>query len=829
MRILRFSLLGLWREWRSGELRLLSFSLILAVAAVTSVGFFTDRVEQALQQQGNELLAADLVIESSNPLPEEFNLQAAAEGLEMAQTLSFPSVVMVRDEPQLVQVKAVSAGYPLRGELLIRELPESPIVAAERIPQPGRVWVEPRLLLLLDLHPGDSLSLGERRFSIERLIELEPDRGGNLFQLAPRVMIDLQDIPSTGLVSAASRVKHRLLLAGPPSSVARFRDWSEPRLPDNARILSISDARPELRNALERGSRFLALAALVTVLVTGAAVALSTRRLVERQSDAVAVMRCLGAQSSFLRNSLILRLLLLILLTGLAGALAGYLAQIIITNLLSDWLTQSLPPPSPRPLLTGLATGAITLFGFALPPLMHLPKVSPLKVLRRDLGVVQPGPWLLGLSALSALGLLIYWEAGEPRMALTLLSGVVVLLLLLSLLALLLIRLAGKLQQRARGIQRFGLASLSRHPGTTLLQVCGFGLGIMAILLLAVVRVDLLSAWEDSLPAGAPNRFLVNILPEQIAELETFLAQNRISNSGLHPMIRGRLSQINDQPVIPENYANPRARGLASREFNLSWGIQLQSDNQIIAGAWWQEENAAPQFSVDKGIAETLGIELGDRLTYSMGDRSFSAPVTSLRTVKWDSFNVNFFVIGSPATLRDEAATYITSFHLEPTQEKLAADLIKRFPNVTLLDVTAILQQVRRVMDRGSAAVEYIFLFTLAAGLLVLYAGILAGAEARSHESAILRTLGAARKQLLGAAAIEFATLGLLAGLLASLGAFITGQLLAQQIFQLEYGFSLWLWLGGVGGATLGIGLAGLFSAWPLVVRPPIQSLRQTE
>ncbi len=829
MKTWRFALLGLWREWRSGELRLLSFSLILAVAAVTSVGFFTDRVEQALQQQGNELLAADLVIESPDPLAPAFLEQARAIGLQLAHTLTFPSVVMGAGEPQLVQVKAVDGAYPLRGQLLLRSAPDAPVQTAEAIPSPGKVWIEPRLLVLLDLRPGDSIALGDSRFSIEQLIELEPDRGGNLFQLAPRVMINRQDIPATGLVTAASRVKHRMLLAGPAKSVALYQTWSESRLPDNARILSISDARPEFRNALERGSRFLALAALVTVLVTGAAVALSTRRMVERQSDAVAVMRCLGAQSDFLRNSLVLRLLLLVIATGLAGAMIGYLAQTVLASLLGDWLTQSLPPPSPRPLLTGFATGAITLFGFALPPLLNLPKVPPLRVLRRELEAVQPGPWLLGLSALCALGLLIFWEAGEPRLAATLLAGVVALLLALSLLALLLIRIAGKLQQRASGIQRFGLASLSRHPGTTLLQVCGFGLGIMAILLLAVVRVDLLSAWENTLPTGAPNRFLINIQPEQLTELESFLDQQGIQSSGLHPMIRGRLTQINGQPVVPEAYRNPRAQRLASREFNLSWGMQPQSDNQILAGNWWRDADAPAQFSVEEGIAEALGIELGDELTYSMGDRSISAPVSSLRTVKWDSFNVNFFVMGSPATLQNEAATYITSFYLDPTQEHVVAQLIKRFPNVTLLDVSAILAQVRRVMDRGSAAVEYIFLFTLAAGLLVLYAGILAGAEARSHESAILRTLGASRKQLLGAAAIEFAVLGLLAGLLASIGAFITGQLLAQQIFQLEYGFSPWLWLSGVGGATLGVGLAGLLSAWPLVIRPPLQSLRQAE
>jgi putative ABC transport system permease protein len=829
MRVWHFALLGLWREWRSGELRLLTFALILAVAAVTSVGFFSDRVEQALRHQGNELLAADLVIESTAPLPALFVQQAETDGLAIGRTLGFPSVVMGQGNPQLVQVKAVAGAYPLRGQLLLRERQGTPVYAADALPLPGEIWVEPRLLVLLEMQPGDEISLGESRFRVSRLIELEPDRGGNLFQLAPRVMLNQQDIPATGLVTPASRVKYRLLLAGPGQDIERFRRWSKARLPSDANILSIRDARPELRAALDRGSRFLALAALVTVLVTGAAVALSTRRLVERQSDSVAVMRCLGAQSSFLRNSLILRLLLLVLATGLVGALAGYLAQGVLAALLGEWLPQSLPAPSPRPLLTGFATGAITLFGFALPPLLNLPHVPPLRVLRRELGVPPPGPWLLGFSALAALSLLIFWEAGDNRLAAIILGGVIILLVCLSLLALGLIRIAGALQQRTRGIRRFGLASLSRHPGTTLLQVCGFGLGIMAILLLAVVRVDLLSAWERTLPKQAPNRFLINILPEQQLELEAFLAAQGIDTSGLHPMVRGRLTHINDRQVSPDNYTNPRARQLASREFNLSWGLRPQADNRITAGHWWGDAAAPAQLSVESGIAQALGIELGDRLTYRVADRPISAPVTSLRTVKWDSFNVNFFVIGSPATLRDAPATYITSFHLAPDREAISAELVRRFPNVTLLDVSAILEQVRRVMDRGTTAVEYIFLFTLAAGLLVLYAGILAGAEARRHEAAILRTLGARRGQLLGAAAVEFALLGLLAGLLASSGAFIVGQLLAQQIFQLDYGFSPWLWLSGVGGATLGIGLAGLLSAWPLVIRPPLQSLRQGE
>ncbi len=829
MKRLRFALRGLWRDWRGGELGLLSLALVLAVASVTSVGFFTDRVNLALQQQANELLAADLVIESSDPLPAEFTEKARAEQLDLSRSLSFPSVLMKDDKPQLVQVKAVDDAYPLRGQLLIRNADGDPARPAAVAPVPGSLWVEPRLSVLLDSRPGDRLHLGNSQLELRALIALEPDRGGNLFQLAPRILLNLADIPATGLVTPASRVKHRFMVAGAPDAVQGFKAWSTGRLPMNARILTVDDARPELRTALERGGRFLALAALVAVIVTGAAVALASRRLVERQADAVAVMRCLGASRAFLRDTLLLRLLLLVLFTGLLGALLGFLAQEVLSALVGQWIARELPTPSPRPLLTGLATGAMTLFGFALPALLRLPGVPPLRVLRRDLGPLPAGPWLTGLAAFAALAALLWWQAGDARLAGAVLGGICALLLALGLLGLLLVKSAAILQRRFTGIRRFGLAALSRHPVTTVLQICGFGLGIMAMLLLAVVRVDLLAAWERSLPEDAANRFLINVLPEQVPDLEAFLRQSGIDGSGLYPMIRGRLVGINGQKVDPESYANPRAQRLSAREFNLSWGDRPQSDNRVVAGRWWGANEAGPEFSVEKGIAETLGIGLGDTLTYWIAGRELTAPVTNLRSVQWDSFNVNFFVMGTPGLLRQEPATYVTSFHLPAERETVAVELVKRFPNVTVLDVSALMQQVRAVMDRGSTAVEYVFLFTLAAGLLVLYAGIQAGAEWRRRESAILRTLGARRNQLLGAAAVEFAALGLLAGLLATLGAAITGWVLADQVFELDYGFAPWLWLSGVGGSVLGIGLAGLIAAWPLVVRPPLESLRRAE
>jgi putative ABC transport system permease protein len=827
MKILRFALKSLWRDWRGGDLGLLAFALVLAVAAVTSVGFFTDRVDQALQQQGNELLAADLVIESADPLPELFAEQAATRGLRRSRSLSFPSVLLNADGPQLVQVKAVDDAYPLRGQLLLRTAAAGIASAAPAAPANGRLWVEPRLLTLLGSELGQSVRLGDSELVLDRLIAFEPDRGGNLFQLAPRVMLHIDGIPATGLVTAASRVRHRFMLAGDRAAIADYRHWASTRLPRNASILGIDNARPELRAALDRGSRFLSLAALVTVIVTGAAIALATRRMLERQADSIAVLRCLGAASGFLRLALLLKLLLLVVIASLLGALLGFGAQTVLSGLIGDWLTQGLPAPSPAPLLSGFATALLSVFGFALPALWRLPAVPPLRVLRHDLGPTPPGPWTIGLGGLGALSLLLFWQAGDAKLAAGIIGGVLGLLIVLAMLALLLVKGASIVQRRASGVGRFGLAALSRHPATTVLQVCGFGLGIMAMLLLAIVRVDLLSAWERSLPEQTPNRFLINILPEQAKPLQALLAEQQITGSGLHPMVRARLTRINERAVRAEDYTESRAQRLATREFNLSWAMQPQPDNQIIAGRWWADAHDAPQFSVEAGIAKTLGIDLGDTLTYWLGGQEISAPVTSLRSVQWDSFNVNFFVIGTPSLLREAPTTYVASFYLPPEREELAVILVKRFPNVTVLDVSSLLAQVKSVMARGSAAVEYVFLFTLAAGLLVLYAGIQAGAASRRREAAILRTLGARRSQLLGAAAVEFGVLGLLAGVLASLGASLTGQFIARQVFQLDYGFEPWLWVIGSGSALVGIGLAGLAATWPLVVRPPLQSLRQ--
>jgi len=817
------------RDWRSGDLYLLAAALALTVAAVTAVGLFTDRVERGMQRQGSELIASDLMLDASAPIPDRYADLARDLGLATASTLSFPSVVMGDEGPHLVQVKAVDGAYPLRGQLRVRAHIEDAEATPASGPPPGEVWIEPRLLHLLAAQPGDSLGLGAARLRIGRLIADEPDAGADLFQLAPRALINRDDIPATGLVTPASRVRYRLLVAGEPAAVAYFKEKVTATVPPNTRLVDAVDARPEFATAVERASRFLHLASLVTLLVAGAAIALASHRLVERQIDAVAVMRCLGARPHLLTRVYGLRLLAFGVAASLVGCLAGYLAQAGLALALADLFGSRLPAPSYQPFLVGVGIGLVALAAFALPPLFQLARVPPLRALRRDLGPPRASAATALLAAAAALTLLVFWQAGDPSLAAKLLAGVAATLAALVASAAVLIRAAAALTGRARGVWRLGLAALTRRPTAAVLQVTGFGVGILALLLLAVVRVDLLRTWQEGLPAGAPDHFLINIQPPEVESLRELLATNGLSSSGIYPMIRGRLIRIDDTAVDPDAYEDPEAQRLAAREFNLSWSDSPQADNRIVAGRWWSDPKAPPQFSLEEGLAKTLGLALGDELTFAVGGSEIRAPITSLRRVQWDSFNVNFFVMAPRSLLGSEPATYITSFHLPEDREALIPDLIRAHPSVTLFDFHALLEQVRRVMERGVLAVEYVFLFTLAAGLLVMYAGIKASLEERQTDHGVLRTLGARRSQLLGGLAVEFTLAGVLAGLIASLFAELTAFVLAEELFGLHYEGNPRLWVIGVLGSGLFIGLAGTLATYPLLLRPPLETLRRAQ
>ena len=830
LKILKYSFRLLLRDWRAGELRVLFIAIVLAVASVTSVGFFTDRVAQTLRQQANELLAADLVVSADRELRAVFLDEARARQLQTVEVRQLRSMVLAGELSQLVELKAVAPGYPLRGQLRVAA-PQGGEVRVADIPRPGTVWVEADLLRRLQLKVGDSITLGAAQFKLAEVITYEPDRGGNMFSIAPRVLLRSDDLAATQLLQEGSRAQYQLLVAGDAKQVASYRAALQAQLQRGERIVDVTDARQEVREALTRAQKFLGLAALVSVILAGVAVAMAARRYVERHLDSCAIMRCVGASQSFITGVFVWESVWLGLLASGAGCLLGYVAHSALVDLLGSLLVENLPSPSWLPVLSGLLTGWVTLLAFALPPLLHLRGVPTLRVLRRDLGEL-PAPTISAYAAgFGALALLMLWQAGEVRLAAYMLGGVLGTVLVLSLLAWLLVRSLRTLRAGAGVAWRFGLANVVRRARSSVVQVLAFGIGLMALLLLGVVKGDLLSAWEGRLPANAPNRFIINIQPDQVAPLHATMQQKNLPVPEIFPMVRARLVAINGKDMLPAALEDERARRLAEREFNLSWAEQVQNqDNALVAGEWWTNTaRGQALLSVEEGIAKTLGVSVGDELTYDVAGERFSAKVSNLRKVRWDSFRVNFFVVAPPGLLERYPASYITAFYLPEAQQATVNEVLRQFPNFTLIDVSAIMNKVRDIIARVTQAVEYVFVFTLLAGLMVLYAAIQSTQDERQRESAVLRTLGASRWQLTTGVLSEFAALGALAGLVAGAAATLLGYVLAQYVLDVPYTFNAWLWLIGVGGGALGVGLAGYLGTRRLLNQPPLHTLRGTE
>lgn len=825
MRELRYAARLLRRDWKAGELRLLAMSLILAVTAITAVAWLADRVGGGTEGRAAELLGADRAVIGSEPLPEELVEQALQRELSVSTTLEFPSVVLFGEQTQLSSIKAVEAGYPLRGSLLVGDDPDDSRRETREVPPSGQVWVEPRLLLQLDAAPGDTIELGASRFTIGKVLFLEPDRGGGFQNLSPRLMMNQADVDDTGLVQAASRIRYGLLIAGPDDAVA---DWSaaiEPLLGDGLRLQRPGEGQAGVGRAIEAAQRFLGLSALLTVVVGGVGMLLTIRHYAARHLDRVAIMRCLGATERQIGLILSWKMLLLGLVTAAIGTILGFGLHLAMLALVADLLPE-LPAAGWRPAATGVIAAQIILLGFALPTVLRLRRVPPLRVLRRDLGEqILRGAGAYPV-ALAAVFLLMWWQAGDLRLALWVFAAVLGTLLALALAAFGLVQALRALRRGRSGVI-LRLSGLTRRPLTASIQIMALGLGLMALLLLTVVRGDLLATWQDSLPADAANHFLINIQPDEAAGVEERLRQAGIE-ADVYPMVRGRLVAINEKAVQPDDYPDPQTRRLMSREFNLSQLETLPEDNTIVAGRFW-DDDPDPAFSVEVDIAERLGVSVGDTLTFEAGGSRYSATISNLREVRWDSFNVNFFVASSPGVLDDAPATYITSFHLSADQRRLVTDLVRAYPSVTVIDIDAILDTVRGIMDQGTRVVELMALLTLFAGIVVLLAALQVTREERRFEGALLRSLGASRELIRRLALGEFLLLGGTAGLLAGLGAAVAGQLMARQLFELDYGFNLWLPLLGAAAGAAVVTLAGLLATRGLYRSSPMQLLKGAE
>jgi putative ABC transport system permease protein len=809
-------------HWNSGEVRVLFLALVLAVAATTSVGFFTDRIQSALVRQGGLLLGADLVVSADHALPAHFAEEAARSKLASARTIEFPSMAIHNDLSQLAEIKAVSERFPLRGELTIADEVTGPGRVAQYVPQPGDAWVEARLANLLSLKVGDEVELGDRKLRVSAILQREPSRGGDMFSIAPRLMMNVADVQSTGLIQFGSRIKYQLLLAADAKEIERYAGWAKAKVARGEKVEDVRSARPEMKSALDKAQQFLGLSAMVSVILAMVAMYLASLPYVQRSLDSYALMRCFGASRSDITRILLYQTLFLGVIGSLLGCLLGFAAQAGLAALVGSLFVETLPTAGWMPVLAGFVTGLATMLSVVWPQLTRLRDVPALRILRRDLGDRNLLGWLGYVPSIAIMTALVMWHAQSIKLGSVTLATFFTLLLVIGLIAIACGKLLYRVVGEGSGAWKLGLASLRRRSTMTVAQVAGFSLGLMALILLALVRNDLLQNWQASLPEDAPNRFIINIQPDQIEGIKAFFTESGLHDAGVHPMVKGRLMEVNGVPMVTSKYTDEQSRRLAEREFNLSWAAEMQVDNELVGGRWWTlAEHGQPLISLEEGLAKKLGLKVGDKLVYDIAGTRVDLTVSSLRKVDWDTMRANFFAVTPPGVLDGFAASYITSFHLPLGQDVMLNQLVKRYTNLTVLDIAELMMQVRGIMHKMTYAIEYVFSFSLIAGLAVLYAALVATREERIREVTLLRVLGASRRQVLASLLTEFAAIGGLAAIIATLVASGLAYYVSANLLDIPYQFNPRLALLAFIGAAVIVPLAAWLGLRGFLNRPP--------
>ena len=825
--LLRMAARQLRRDARAGELRVLFFALVIAVATSTAIGYFGARLSGAMELRASEFLGADLLLSGSAPASAEQIASGKQLGLNHAQVVEFSSVIATDTGIQLASIKAADSAYPLRGELRSAAAPYATEESGGG-PQPGEAWVEARLLTALDLSIGAQIEVGMQPLTLTRVLTYEPDKAGDFYSLTPRVLINLSDLAATGVVQPGSRVRYSELWQGTAEQLAAYRSAVNSQLQPQQKLVGARDGNRQIGGALEKAERYLNLASLSAILLAGVAVALSANRFAERRFDASALLRCMGLSRRQTLQLFSLQLALLGLFASACGALLGWLAQLGLFELLHNLLPQEVPSGGWWPMLAGVATGLVALAGFALPPLAALGRVPPLRVLQRDLLPPPATAWLSYGAALLALGLIMWRLSLDLPLTLALLGGGLIAALTLGGLLLLSLQGLRRLLKDASLPWRLGLGQLLRYPMSAAGQALAFGLILLAMALIALLRGELLDTWQSQLPDNAPNHFALNILPADKDAFSQRLQQLTPEPAPLYPVIPGRLIAINGTAVnqlVSKDSSGERA---VQRDLSLTWAADLPKDNILVEGTWWSTETAAdelPGVSVESKLAKNLELKLGDRLSFNVGGLERDVRVTSLREVDWDNFQPNFYMVFAPGTLADLPTTYLTSFYLPAQQDKELIALSRDFPTVTLMQVEAILAQLRSILAQVTLAVEFVLLFVLAAGLSVLFAGLQATLDQRIQQGALLRALGAERKLLIRTRRAEFALLGATSGLLAALGCELISALLYQSVFDLTWQPHPWLLLLPLIGALL-VGAAGVIGTRKALNASPLAVLR---
>ncbi len=816
----------LWRDSRSGELTILTLALIIAVTSSTAIALFSDRLQRTMTNQTAEFLAADLAVSSPAPIAAEWLAKATQLDLAQAQTAEFSSVLIEHDELLLAGIKAVSTAYPLRGFLKTTTADYSTETVTHKGPEQGAAWLEKRIFSALKLKLGDPLTVGEKQLTITNIITYEPDKKGDFYSFSPRVMINIADLPATGIVQPGSHVHYFFQFSGEAKALAEFKQWLKPQLNPSQRILDIHEDRPELGTALNRAERYLGLSSTLVILISGVAIAMATRRYTERHFNATALLRCLGCKQNEILWLYSSQFIVLGLLASAIGCLLGWFAQEALFYLLRGLLPQHVASPGLLAVFFGFIIGMAVLLGFALPPLLRLKKVSPLRVLRRELEPLPSSAWLIYGLSIGIIGLLIWKYTDDFKMTAIILGVGLMTLLALGLLVYGWLNLVRKWLPSMSLTWRFGLQGLLRNSSTSVSQILAFSITLVAMVLSFTVRTDLIDNWQKQLPDNAPNHFALNIFPDQKAAFQQELQQQNINGSQFYPVVKGRLVEINHIPVQQIVSKDTQGENATHRELSLTWTKELPEENKIVAGNWWINQQPG-LVSIEQKLADSLKIKLGDLLKFTVGSQQINATVASIRELRWDTMKPNFYMVFSPGTLDAYPSTFITSFYLPESQKNTLNTLVKKYPGTTILEVDLILQQFKTILTQLTQAINYLLYLALMAGFTVLFAAVYATLDSRIYEGALMRTLGANRSLLRKTHIIEFSMLGLISGLLAVVISEAIIYALYTQVMDIEYRPSVYLWAVIPFTGALFVGMAGCWGVRHVLNKSTLRILRE--
>jgi len=823
---LKFAPRLMWREWKSGEFTVLLLALIVAIASHTAIGHFSDRITRAMATNANNLIGGDLVFSSARPISEEVTSESSRLGLRSANTQRFLTVATADDEILLVSVKSVSTEYPLKGQVKVTEElfgEETPLSSG---PQPGNVWVEARVLQTLQIEIGSKIEIGD---SVSKILTYEPDRGNNFYSFNPRVMIAKADLAATNVVQPGSRVWYRQMFAGDELAIASMQKWLSENAEPGQRIRTLDEDRPAVSQALIKAKQYMGLASLLALLLAAVAIANSGRHYSQRHYDTSALLRCLGAQQNDILRIYLVQLCLLALIGGILGNIAGWAAQAGLFIIINDLLPNNLPTISYTPVVSGIVLSFVVLLGFTLPSVLRLKSVSPLRVLRNDLSPYPLSSLLVYGGSTVMVMLLMWFYTGSLTLTLSILLGSMVVIAIAFVGIRLMFGAIGWCLPSFPLKVRAGIRNFLRRKREAVSQTMAFGLTIMAMLVVVFLRTELVTTWQDTIPADAPNHFVLNLQKDETTPYTEFVAEQNLQADQLYPVIRGRLTRVNDKPMVEHVSKEERRHESLSRELNLTWSPDLPPDNKLVTGEWWQgpaTDQDEIQVSVEQQLAEKLAISVGDKLTFFTGNRDWDAVVSSIRSVKWDNFNPNFYMVFQPGSLTDLPTTWINSFHLPPEKKKVLIQMLRQFPAITLIEMDSILNQVKNIITQVTIAIESILLFVLLAGFVVTLSAIQSSMNDRLREGALVRTLGADRKLLKVNQWSEFASMGFLSGLIGVAGAEIIVAQLYQRIFELSYVPTWWAWIIMPLISAGLVGLAGVYSSRRILQEPPMKSLR---